>query len=87
MAQRLSEPENYLVAHIREALANDPRVNELGLTVTISGSKIFVTGEVATAQRKDAVAEVVREVCPDHQVYNETAVRQLLDVDEPEELL
>ncbi|MCA1832015.1 MAG: BON domain-containing protein [Actinomycetota bacterium] len=70
-----AEPKHYLVGHIREALAQDARVNELTIQVTIAGEKIFLTGNVATAERRDAITEVVGEVAPGYNVHNETTVQ------------
>jgi hypothetical protein len=68
------EPETYLVAHIREALARDPRTNELHVDVTVSGGRLFLTGPVTTDEHRKAVGEVVAEVAPDYEVCNETTV-------------
>jgi len=57
------EPK-HLVAHIREALATDPRTNVLDVTIKVAGGKAFVIGEVASQARKQAVREVVDEVLP-----------------------
>jgi hypothetical protein len=80
------EPKSYLVAHVREALARDPRVNELHVEVTVAGRRIFLTGEVGTEQRKRAVTEVVGELLPEYEVHNETSVPPVDEPGEPEEL-
>ncbi len=76
------EPKHYVVAHVREALARDGRTNELHVDVAVSGRKVFLTGEVATPARREAVGDVVRELLPDYEVHNETSVQA---VGEPEE--
>jgi len=68
------EPEDYLVQHLREALAKDTRVGELELEVRSAGGKVFVSGLVGTEERRLAIDEVAREVVPDLRVVNETAV-------------
>jgi osmotically-inducible protein OsmY len=68
------EPAEYLSEHVHAALAADPRVSELGIQVTISGNKVFLSGDVATDARRDAVAAVAAEVLPDHEVHNHVAV-------------
>jgi osmotically-inducible protein OsmY len=80
------EPKAYLVAHVREALARDGRTNELHVDVTVAGRRIFLTGEVATGERRAAVADVVREVAPGYEVHNETDVPAVDAPAEPEEL-
>ena len=68
------EPDVYVEEHIREALAKDDRVNELELDVHIVGRKVVVSGTVANEDRQSAVTDVVRGVCPEHEVVNQTSV-------------
>ncbi len=81
------EPKSYLVAHVREALARDPRANELNVDVTVAGRRVFLTGEVASAEHRRAVAEIVRELLPDYEVRNEAIVPPISEPDAPEEVL
>lgn len=60
----------YLAAHLQEALAQDPRVHEPQLRVAIRGGRIQVTGDVPTADRKEAITQVVRELEPSLEVEN-----------------
>jgi osmotically-inducible protein OsmY len=69
---------DYLVEHIQAALAD--RVGELGVKVTLAGDGVFLTGELATAERRDAVAAVVADVAGDKPVHNQTTV---MDYPEP----
>jgi len=69
-----SQPAEYLIGHIQQALATDPRSGELELDVRIAGGRIFLTGAVATRERRAAVETVVREVAPDVDVANELTV-------------
>jgi osmotically-inducible protein OsmY len=64
----------YLGERIRTALAQDSRVNELGVQVTLVGHRVFVTGIVATAERQQAVAIVIAEQFPDLEVHNDVTV-------------
>jgi len=80
------EPKQYVVGRVREALATDPRVNELDIAVTVSGRKIFLTGDVATPERKEAIAIVVAETLPGYDVHNETSVRHYAERQDAEEL-
>ena len=44
-------------------------------TATLQGNgKVLVTGCVPTEERRLAVADVVQELLPDHQVVNQTTV-------------
>jgi osmotically-inducible protein OsmY len=68
------EPEDYAVQRLRDALATDERVAEMGLDVQVSAGKVFLTGQVATAERQQAVGTVAAEVLPDYEVHNQTSV-------------
>jgi osmotically-inducible protein OsmY len=78
------EPTHYLVARVGEALARDPRVGEQGIHLKLAGDKVFLTGEVPTAERKDAVTEVVAEQLPGYDVRNELVVSPPGEPSEPE---
>ena len=68
------EPVEYVAEHLREALAEDQRVSELGLDVSVRGGELHVVGTVSTEQRRRAVADVAREIAPGATVRNETTV-------------
>lgn len=68
------EPDLYLIGHVHEALAEDARVNELDVDVSLRGDDVFLTGVVATEARQRAVGDVVAGVLPDHRVHNEVTV-------------
>ena len=68
------EPREYLVEHVLDALAKDPRVNELELDVALTEEKIVVSGTVANESRRQGVTEVVREMVPGREVVNQTSV-------------
>jgi hypothetical protein len=67
----------YLAERIRTALAQDPRVNELGVQVTIVGTQAFITGSVATVERQAAIALVVREQFPQVSLRNDVTVQDV----------
>ena len=71
-----STDDQYVVQHVREALAHDPRVGELELAVDIRGGKLFVTGSVLTEERRSAVSQVAGEVCPDLELHNQVRVAE-----------
>ena len=68
------EPEDYAIQRLRDALATDERVGEMGVQVRVAAGKVFLTGQVATAERHDAVGVVAAEVLPDYEIHNETDV-------------
>lgn len=72
-----TEPEAYLIGHVHAALAEDSRVNQLDLRVTLAGGTLYVSGEVATPERQNAVGAVAREIAGDVPVCNEVLVRDL----------
>ena len=74
MGEHHSEPDVYLAEHVRDALARDPRVGELDVQVTVDAERVLLTGRVPTAERREAISAVVRELLPDREVRNEIAV-------------
>lgn len=68
------EPEEYAIQRLRDALAADERVAEMGVQVRMVAGKVFLTGQVATPERQQAVGTVAAEILPDHEVHNETVV-------------
>ena len=73
------EPEDYAAQRLRDALATDERVAEMGVQVRTVAGKVFLTGQVPTAARQRAVGVVAAEVLPDYEVHNETVVTMLVD--------
>lgn len=71
----------YTAQHIKDALAHDARVGEMTLDIAVRGDKVFVTGQVPTAGRRDAIPEVVATIAPGVEVVNEVTV---VPCDEPE---
>ena len=67
----------YLAERIRTAIAQDGRVNELGVAVTIVGDRVFVTGTVLTAERRDGIASVIAEQFPTLELHNDVTVQQV----------
>jgi osmotically-inducible protein OsmY len=81
-----AEPVAYFVERVREALAHDPRVSELGICVTVAGDHVLLTGDVATAERKSAVAEVVGPLLGGRTLENAVTVASLGEVDTGEDI-
>jgi hypothetical protein len=65
MDTSISGHKGHLVARIREALAEDPRLNELDIQVTITAGKVFLLGEVNSEERRRIATQVAAEIIPD----------------------
>ncbi|HET9249896.1 MAG TPA: BON domain-containing protein [Actinomycetota bacterium] len=76
-----TDESEYVAAHVQEALARDPRVNEPELAVTVVKGRIVVHGNVPTEERRRSVTEVVRGCCPDLEVDNRTTVGRFPDAE------
>jgi osmotically-inducible protein OsmY len=74
MASTSHQPDDYLAQHLRDALAADARVSELGLDVALRHGELYVTGTVSTEERRAAVDAVAAEVAPGRAVHNATTV-------------
>ncbi|WP_040778860.1 MULTISPECIES: BON domain-containing protein [Nocardia] len=68
------EQPQYVVAHLRRALAEDPRTAELGVQVTIRGDVVVLGGEVSSEERKQQMETVVREQLPHARIHNDVHV-------------
>lgn len=81
MAERT---DDYVAAHVQEALARDPRVNEPELEVQVVNGRVFVTGVVPTNERREAIEAVVHDVSAELDVENQTTVARYPEAGEPE---
>lgn len=79
-------PADYRTERIREVLAADVRVSELDVQVALRGGKAFVTGNVTTSDRRDAITTVIGEIAPDLEVVNEVSVADFGEPDTAEVL-
>ena len=80
------EPEAYLVERVREALAHDPRVDQLGISVSVLGDRVLLTGYVATHERKAAAGEVVRPLLEGRALENGLTVTTLAETNGEEQI-
>lgn len=80
------ESPQYRVAHIRRALAEDPRTAEMGVRVNVRGDQVHLSGEVATEQRRADLEAVLAEVAPDVSVSNDVRVSDIREPGRREEL-
>lgn len=77
-----NESDVYLVEHVREHLISDPRIRELDIHVTMHGTTIVVTGNVATEERRTAISHALDALVPAHPVRNDTTVTEFTDTSE-----
>ena len=73
----MDEPAEYLAERLRRRLAEDGRVNALGLEVSVDGRDVALAGSVATEERRRLAGEVAREELPDHRISNRLTVTDL----------
>lgn len=93
-AVRMDRPERerpvatkeYEVGHLREALAQDPRTNELDIEIEIIKNRVLLRGEVAVPERRQAVEDVARERFPRHIIENHIRVSSTAEPTETEEM-
>lgn len=78
--------DQYVVGKALEALAADERVGEIALHVSVTDGKLFVTGDVATLERRAAVTEVLKEKFPNLEVTNALSVYDMAETTEEERL-
>ena len=78
--------DQYVVARALEVLASDERVGETSLHVSVSGKKLFVTGDVATDDRRRMITTVLEETFPDCEIANATSVYDMVETTEEERL-
>lgn len=66
--------DEHQARRLETALAEDERTNELGLLVRATEDRIVVHGEVASAERRDTVLAVLRELVPDLPISDQLTV-------------
>jgi len=69
-----AEADGYVAERVRAALAADPGVGELGITVRIAGSRAFLAGEVATPERRHAVHAVAARELAGYELHDDVTV-------------
>lgn len=55
----------YLAGHIQGALATDERTHMLDVVVKVSGTCVFLSGNVSCCSRREVAEQVVRELVPE----------------------
>lgn len=64
-------PDTYELRDVERRLAEDERTSELGVQLAQHGGRLFVRGQVASDAARQAVLEVVGEMCPGSDVVDE----------------
>jgi len=81
---RYHEPPEYLASRLHDALAADPRINQLDVVARIVEGEVVLTGSVLTHDRLEAVEAVARRVAGDRRIVNAVEVRDLAGIGEHE---
>lgn len=80
------EPAEYVIGHLHDAFASDPRVSDPYIQAALSGNRVFITGKVPTAARKESISAVAAEIAPDYEIHNQVTVLEPGDTSDPEEM-
>jgi osmotically-inducible protein OsmY len=69
------EPAEYVAERLREAIATEPDVHELGITVTVAGGRVLLSGSASTPTQRTAITTLVQRLAPaDLEVVNDVEV-------------
>ncbi|GAB3587775.1 hypothetical protein GCM10027445_68260 [Amycolatopsis endophytica] len=68
------ETPQYRAAHLRRALAEDPRTAEMGVRVNVRGDDVHLSGEVTCDERRAELENVLHEAAPGLRVHNDVRV-------------
>ncbi|ATE53410.1 MULTISPECIES: phospholipid-binding protein [Actinosynnema] len=68
------EPEQYLAARLRRAIAEDPRTTEMGVRITVRGDTALLSGDVASPERRAELEAVIHDVAPELTVLDDVKV-------------
>ena len=62
----------------RRALAEDPRLGQLDVSISLRGHRALLTGHVVTRDRQELLAAVVAEHLPGYEIDNATTILENL---------
>jgi hypothetical protein len=86
MEDRPGNSDFYLAEHLREALARDPRVAELGIDVEIDDGVVVLSGTMTSPEQQEAAVAIARTFLPQYRVRVETTVADLSEPTDSEHL-
>lgn len=78
-------PDEYVAEHLREAIATSG-VHELGISVTVVGTRVVLGGSASTPAQRDAIGDLVARLAPDREVVNDVDVPPIGEPGHAEEL-
>ena len=67
----------YVAGQVERALHGDSRAHELGVRVEVDGEDVVLRGEVASEERRLAVARIAAEQAPGLTISNEVSVTEV----------
>jgi hypothetical protein len=67
----------YRAERVRQALATEPGLGELGIEVAVAGGRIVLRGVLTSERRRVHIFEHVRRICPDLEIDDELRVETL----------
>lgn len=78
--------KEYLVAHIRDALAASPAVGALDLMVDIVDDTVYLSGMVDSEAKRTAASVAAARAAPGYRIVNSLTIMNLLPVEAAEVL-
>jgi osmotically-inducible protein OsmY len=81
-----AERDQYRLQHVRERLAEDPRLSTLDVHLEMQGQTVVLTGHAETEERRKTIGDLVTELLPGLEVVNRTTVEAVPDPEEVEEM-
>ncbi|RZA07287.1 MAG: hypothetical protein EOP11_08130 [Proteobacteria bacterium] len=85
-SNHLTLAPEYVVAHIREALAEDGRTIQQDLKILLNGNQIVVKGDCPTEAQCKAVEEVIRAAAPGYEIANQARIVAVTAPERAEEI-
>lgn len=80
------EPDEYVAERLREAIATEPDIHELGITVHVTGTRVLLSGSASTPAQRDAITRLVERLAPGAEVVNEIETPSMTQPTDVEEL-
>jgi hypothetical protein len=69
-----ADEQVYTEGRIQQHLAENPDTAELGVRAALHGGAVYLSGDVASEQRRQRVVDAVRALLPDLRVHDELQV-------------
>jgi osmotically-inducible protein OsmY len=75
-AMRGSKVDEHLASHVRDALADDPRLNVLDIEVRIVAGALHLHGTLGSDELMAVAEQIARELAPKLEIVNRLTVRR-----------